>query len=49
MTEPTLINSNLNDYSEEVYYYPFWLNETDALKVVTPWMTYLTKYVLQVK
>ena len=26
MTQPTLINSNLNDYSQELYYYPFWLN-----------------------
>ena len=26
ITQPTLINSNLNDYSQEFYYYPICLN-----------------------
>ena len=47
MIEPTLINLHRNVYSQELHYYPF--AEIDVLEAIILLMTYLTKYVFQMK
>ena len=44
--QPALINLNSNEYSQELLYYPF---TVDMLEVVTLSMTYLRKYVFQIR
>ena len=48
MIQPTLINLHLNEYSQELRYYPFAV-KLDALEVVILWMIYLIKYVFQIE
>ena len=48
MIQPTLINLHPNEYSQEFHYYPFSV-KLDALKVVILLVTYLIKYVFQIK
>ena len=47
MIEPTLINLHRNVYSQELHYYPF--AEIDVLEAIILLMTYLLKYVFQMK
>ena len=47
MIEPTLINLHPNVYSQEFHYYPF--AEIDVLEAIILLMTYLLKYVFQMK
>ena len=46
--QPTLINLHPNEYSQELYYYPFAV-KLDVLAVLILLMTYLKKYVFQTK
>ena len=46
--QPTLVNPNPNEYSQELHYYPFTV-KLDVLEVVILLMTYLIKYVFQTK
>ena len=48
MIQPTLINLYPNQYSQEFHYYPFLL-KLDALEFVMLLMTYLIKYMFQIK
>ena len=47
--QPTSINLYPNEYSEEFHCYPFTVKSTNVLEVVIPSMTYLIKYVFQIK
>ena len=47
--QPTLTNLHPNEYSQELYYYPFAIKLDDVLEVVIFLMTYQIKYVFQIK
>ena len=47
--QPTLINLQPNEYCQEFHYYPFAVKLIDMLEVVILLMTYLRKYVFQIK
>ena len=49
ITQPTLINLHLNEYSQELHYYPFVFNLIGCLEVAILLMTFLVKYMLQIK
>ena len=49
MIQPTLINLHPKEYKQEFHYYPFAFKLVDVLKVVILLITYLIKYVFQVK
>ena len=48
MIQATLINLHPNEYSQEFHYYSFAV-KLDVLEVLILLMTYLTKYVFQIK
>ena len=48
ITQSTLINFRPNEYSQEFYYYPFGV-KVDVLEVAILLMTYIIKYVFQIK
>ena len=48
MTQPTFINLCRNEYSLELHYYLFAF-KLDVLEVVMLLMTFLTKYMFQIK
>ena len=45
----TLINLHPNEYSQELRYYPFVVDVVNVLKTVIFFMTFLIKYVFQIK
>ena len=45
----TLINLHPNEYSQELSYYPFVVDVVNVLKTVIFFMTFLIKYVFQIK
>ena len=47
--QPALINLHRNEYSQELHYYPFAVKLDNVLKVVMSLVTYLIKYVFQIK
>ena len=49
LTQPTPINLHPNEYSQELHYYSFAVKLIDVLEVVILLITYLIKYVFQIK
>ena len=49
MIQPTLINLHSNEYNKNLTSLHLWLNQIDVLEVVILLITYLIKYVFQVK
>ena len=47
--QPALINLHRNEYSQELHYYPFAVKLDNVLKVIMSLVTYLIKYVFQIK
>ena len=47
--QPTFINLHPNEYSQEFHYYPFSVKLDRCVEVVILLMTYLIKYVFQIK
>ena len=45
MIQSTLINFHSNEYSQEINFYPFVVNQIDVLEVVILSMIYLIEYV----
>ena len=49
MIQLTLINLHPNEYSQEFYYYPFAVKLDRCVRSCNTLMTYLIKYVFQIK
>ena len=49
MAQPTLINLHPNEYSQEFHYYPFSVKLDRCVGSVVLLMTFLIKYVFQIK